>query len=313
MFGNVAVDMKNRRAAGDDISLSKITYGPYTYAIDTDNIMLGSGRNVWYSDGAGEDYWNGAGYWEQVNPNIPRMDPEHPELIEDFNSRVAEGVAAHNAANDEHRELAREVADVIFEENYSMRGGAIANNGNLIIGEAGDLYDVVVRKVWNGVDEADQKPISFKLTLGGHVLTTGTLSRDNNWEASIWRLPALNTLVDADGKQLELTVDEADADDYDVTVEKTDGDHTYTLTITNKAKTPTPDPEPITPITPQPDVTTDTHTDEPTPEQKPAPQKRDEKIPASGDVLASAALPLAGGAVLIVAGAAVWFVKFRKQ
>ncbi|MBO5564923.1 MAG: Cna B-type domain-containing protein [Lachnospiraceae bacterium] len=224
------------KAAGDDIFVADPYYG---YTTTLTERMLGGGVIEYYEDGGSVyDIWRGANYhYGLPGYTVRYVDAEDPVRF-DYVTDYRRGLAVHSVTSAESIRLAESLATVILEGNTATRGGGIATNGKVVIGDREYReYELTVNKEWiAATKDADKKPVEVQLLIDGIVIETVTLSADNDWTHTFTGLP--NPTYDENGVS-NFRIVEVVPDGYrlvqQITKESTSGNVIVTeVTITNR-------------------------------------------------------------------------------
>ena len=215
--------------------------------------MLGGGALTWYLDGgatrSGSSSWAG-----DATDSVGR----YPDFISELTDLTLTDSTALEVvtAGQQAESLAMALGEVFITGNSASRGGGIATNGPLTLGDSSaSTTSVTVTKFWKGENNASPvRPASITVDLyntvtvtdeNGHVSTQKylidtevvTKDDDGNWTVTFDNLP-----VDS---RFSYSVEERRVDGY--TVEITGGlqeDGTYAYTVTNTYAPGSEEPEP---------------------------------------------------------------------
>lgn len=172
------------------------------YVIHVDRRILGGSTVDWYKDGDN----NGA-----KRADAATDEPQEMPLHTDG------GISLKASANDAAKSLARALATVVFRNNSASRGGAIATNGTVIIGDKERDFEISVSKAWKeGTEPADKvKIVLYNATdpNKSYIIDEVWLTADNNWTHTFRNLP-----LEAGGRKIKYQMLEEVDGEYLVTV-----------------------------------------------------------------------------------------------
>lgn len=190
------------------------------FKVTIDNRMLGGGKVDWYSDGS------------SIVASSNRYSSSNQPLSEIKDSKDELSLKAISL--DSAKLLAKANANLIFVGNFAARGGAIASNGSLIIGDKDKEFDLKVIKNWDSqlddVKNNDSTIVEVELynvTDSEHtyLIDNAILNKANNYEVEFKHLP-----LEANNQKIKYQVIEK-GDSYNVEYEN---DKFSTDNITNR-------------------------------------------------------------------------------
>ncbi len=217
------------------------------FTITIGNRMLGGGKISWYVDGS------------SIGDNIQRY-PNNQTLLPNITNQKLETAIKGETLNVDHS-LAKSNATILFFNNRSARGGAVATNGTVIIGEKDKEFDLKVLKSWDkkldDIKNSDNTEVEIELynvtnVLNPFLIDKIILNKANNYEATFSNLP-----LEANNQKITYKVVEKDDSKYNIiyknniiTTENIVNGQEVVVDINNSLKeVPTP-PTPTIPITP---------------------------------------------------------------
>lgn len=248
LFDNQAANAgknKDFKGAGDDfVAITKYKFGEIDGKASTVEIkkrMLGGGKRIWYRDGSFSGVhtnWDKSEQVERYNPEKPSKPIPYDEEITE---KKGEQLVFKSVPKDNAKELARQVATTIIEDNTAQNagisGGGIANNGNLIFGTP-DAYKIRIEKSFEG-DRTSKRPkeIILEMYVGDKFVEEVKLTKEDNYTATIEDFPDPDTLIDNEtGKVLPINFKEKNKGEYvlqEVSKVKDEGNHLYTIKLKN--------------------------------------------------------------------------------
>ena len=170
--------------------------------------MLGGFENHYYYDGALTNKHDPRypDVWE-VDKTVPRYktSDREPSVDEIYRTHLNkdDSICLKNVISDEAKTWAKTNASLVITENHArLRGGGVATNGALSLGEKGvQLKTVSVRKEW------DSKPSShcevelhqYDEDGNNELLETVTLTADMGWKHTFTELPVTYVHKNQDG------------------------------------------------------------------------------------------------------------------
>lgn len=213
----------NNRATehGDDCGFSEENYyaAPFAHVATRQH----DGTQIdWYEDSKGSRYQEGV--------TVPLQNVD--EYV--AQTRESEDVALHSTVDSIAAGYRLQIVD-----NKADRGGGIACNGYLYMGEQKDIQ-LTINKQWKdavGNDLAENEipeSVTVEVYKGSKQIDSVTLSRENGWSATLIDLPYGD----------DYTIKEIDTEGFGVTYDFGDGsgsfvpdtpNEAYTVTITNTA------------------------------------------------------------------------------
>ena len=233
IYGNSAPVNADKSSAGDDFVVH-----PHTdkgFKVTLADRMLGGGKAMWYQDGglqANRTNESGeyAGPTANADPNVARYDAANPGdpvvMKDDTGDHALKNVTTEGAQN-----LANKLGKVLISGNKAKVGGGVATNQMISFGgneDTGEDVDaaLTVSKTWDSsVASADQKEVTVDLKIGGEVIDSAALNKDNGWQATFKNLPnpegydgGTPYILDKDGNHLAFEVVEQ-GDEFSVTYE----------------------------------------------------------------------------------------------
>lgn len=230
--GSAIID-NSSDGAGDDIASLPKTGG---VALSLANRMPGDWLVYWYEDGLIEENSGFLGMPVEGAQRYPGT-----RLLGGIISS-SENLALKAVAAQEGKDIARERARLIIEENSAPRGGGIGTNGAVIFNKYPIEYptvDVSVNKKWEQDDSSHPDSAIVYLKQDGKIIDKQILSAENNWTFIFRELPKYqdNALEqDADKIEIIYTISEEKADGY-IGIITADKDDKYAFTILNKKET----------------------------------------------------------------------------
>ena len=164
--------------------------------ISVNRRALGGGLMEWYQD-------------EAIKADTTVTIENRPQGLVNISNYQKKDISfgLHGELGSDHQALARSEARLIIEGNTATkRGGGIATNASIVIGQAADI-DVTVEKVWPMGMSADELPSEIVIDLyridaeGNQVKLDHdiTLNSDNNWRYIFRDLPSM--YLDENGRE----------------------------------------------------------------------------------------------------------------
>ncbi len=248
IYGNTSTgeidDWQNNRiyqAAGSDIryegysdtddEFAKRNYNAATDAssfITVSQRVLGGGVMEWYRDEPNDRFAVGDAV-------------ANPEIYTNTN----ESFGLHGELSGDFQKLANSAALIVIKGNEATsRGGGIASNSPIVIGEKDADITVNVQKVW--ADETETHPDKvlvdlYRVDVQGNKVKLDSnieLNETNKWSASFTGLPS--AYMDANGNRQKYTYEftEQGMEQYncEAVTEEVDNGKTYNITLTNTLK-----------------------------------------------------------------------------
>lgn len=248
LFDNQAANAgknKDFKGAGDDYAaITKYKFGEIDGKANTVEIkkrMLGGGERIWYRDGSFSGVHTNWDKSEQVERYNPEKQSKPIPYDEEITEKKGEQLVFKSVPKDNAKELARQVATTIIEDNTAQNagisGGGIANNGNLIFGTP-DTYKIRIEKNFEG-DRASKRPkeIILEMFVGDKYVEEVKLTKEDNYTVIIDDFPDPDTLVDnKTGEVLPINFKEKNKGEYvlqEVSKVKDEGNHLYTVKLKN--------------------------------------------------------------------------------
>ncbi len=170
--------------------------------------MLGGFENHYYYDGAltnkHDPRWPDV--WE-VDKTVPRYSPsdKEPSVDEIYRTHLNkdDSIALKNVISGEAKSWAKANASLVITGNHArLRGGGVATNGALSLGEKGvSLRTVSVRKAWDGEPSSYCRVELHQYDEDGNneLLETVTLNEDKGWKHTFTELPVTYVHKNSDG------------------------------------------------------------------------------------------------------------------
>lgn len=275
-----------------------------TFVVTIADRMLGGGKINWYKDGSA------------VGNELPRY-AQNDQVLGKMQG-VTDEIAIKGISSEEAQALARANASILFINNSSSRGGAVATNGTLVMGDKDKEFKLTVTKVWDKTldevknnDETKVVVDLYNATDKDHKVLVDSLvlTKENEYKGSFENLP-----LEAGSKKITYEVLER-GDRFAVsytnnvinTEEVSNGDE-LNVQITNGKKSEQPEPKPEPRLEPKPE-----------PKSNPVPQldtvKKVSALPKTGDArnVAYTSLLLCMGAALLMYGGSILVVTLRKH
>lgn len=210
--------------------------------------MLGGGKINWYKDGSAISS-NGERYKEGDEP-ISSIKEESKDI------------AIKGISSDDAKKAAKINASIFFSNNKSARGGAVATNGTVIIGDKEKEFNLKVVKEWDKSLEnvRDDKDTSVEIELynvtdesNRILIDKVTLNKVNGYEAVFKNLP-----LEANSHKIKYEVVEK-GDKYNVTYDNkivdtadvNNGQEVKTTIINGKKDEPPTEPDKPNPDKPE--------------------------------------------------------------
>lgn len=205
--------------AGDDFSsVTKLTkenaenssdpdVKGHDFKVSLENRMLGGGLVKWYKDGSSDGKNSRYSSGDQPLENISDVKEE----------LLLKAISLQGA-----KEAAKASAKVIFVNNKSARGGAVATNGSVIIGDKDKKFDLKVVKKWDEKLSEIKDNENTKVTIelynatdenNEYLIDELVLDKNNNYQAIFKNLP-----LEAGNEKIVYKVKEKE-DVYKVTYE----------------------------------------------------------------------------------------------
>lgn len=178
------------------------------FKITIDNRMLGGGKIDWYRDGSGV---------KDSSTRYQASDKPLSEIKDSKDEFAIKGISLASAQS-----LAKANANLLFIGNKAGRGGAVASNGSLIIGDKDKEFNLKVIKNWDSqlsdVKDNDNTNVEIELynvtdPNNASLIDTAILNKANNYEYLFKHLP-----LEANDKKIKYRVVEK-GDTYNVTYE----------------------------------------------------------------------------------------------
>lgn len=198
-----SVEKKNQVASTDPDLNNK------AFSASIEQRVLGGGLANWYKDGS------------ISGKNLPRyQNGDKPLESKDLTNQTGE-VALKSIIGYQAVLAANDVAKVIFKDNVAGRGGAMATNGTIIIGDPDKTFNLKVNKVWSSDYKPDDvKDLKVTVQLLNvtnqdpqkhYVVDELVLDQAHNWEGVFENLP-----LEAGNKAIQYAIREKEADTYTV-------------------------------------------------------------------------------------------------
>lgn len=221
IYGNTA------EGAGDDL-VSVRAFADSDSSVTLADRVLGGGRVLWYKDG-GIYRADETLIYAATSKNAARYtqdSAESPLSVQGEQDHLALKAIVDSSAS---AYAERQATLFITGNTASARGGGVAANGGIVIGEfTDDLMDIPVEKIWeHGKNPEESRPLSVtvKLMLGDVVMDTLVLSEEDAWTGTFRDLP----------KSDDYTIVEEEIADYDSVIA---GNAQNGFTITNTYNPP---------------------------------------------------------------------------
>ncbi|MDD7401609.1 MAG: FctA domain-containing protein [Eubacteriales bacterium] len=186
---------------------------------------------------------------DRFNPQDPGDPLPYKTMLVD---QKGKNLAYKSQPSGDSQALAKQLATVLISGNIAtdtgISGGGIANNGHIIFGED-TPYKIIVKKAWAVDPSAIPDTITLGMYVGDHYIEDVTLTKANQWEATVEDFPDPDTLTDArTGELLPINFREPEGSEYILSIDgysKDATNRTYTIQLTNSLP-----PEPTKPSEP---------------------------------------------------------------
>ena len=187
----VAIYSNNAAQAGDDLVMQGSGWFFSETTLTLPDRMLGGGAVEWYKDSS-----TYAGPLGSGRSNVPRFDPENPGSAVHLKGYT--GAAALKVVTTEDAiNRANEEATLFIRYNNAARGGGIGTNGGVTLAKTGTKdWKLVAEKKWEDIEGTDDKEVKVFLKIGGQILDSITLNKDNEWKGEFNGLPDPSSLTD---------------------------------------------------------------------------------------------------------------------